>query len=128
MEASKMSKKFLLVFLLIVCAFTFHKIHESPKVEVENPISLTDNASLWKYQSHRQQFQMILTMFELSNGAARMYIVNGDSALQEGSKYLIDISDCVDSSCVVYYYEFNKDVEIGSVIINCFSRLGMLSN
>jgi hypothetical protein len=121
-----MSKKFLLVFLLIVCAFTFRNVIKP--VEVQDPITLSDNISRWSYQDDGEKFELIMQMFNLSDGAASMNIIDRDSLLQEGARHILDISDCVDSSGITYYIQYRGDVEIGSVIINCFSRLGMLSN
>lgn len=87
-------------------------------------VNLDDNILVWYSAKEDVKFETILGLIKNSNRTVRLIYTSSDvnKAVEEVAAQMINVKNCVDTLGKRYYYEFDKDVEVGSVIINCFAR------
>lgn len=130
-------RKLLIVTVLVFCGCFLNKETQTGERHIPNTateqqfetsVDIDDNANYWPYQTNKQKYALVIKMALLGQGAVHFKFrdkSNADSVASDLAEQTIQISDCVDDHMWEYSIQYNGDIQIGSLIINCISRLGM---
>lgn len=130
----------LLLGILPLFVFEYSKRKENSKVADDKSHSDSDTVIVknkpskfqldkgieaWYYLDPLDKYLHVVHMVHISKGAFR-YTVSDTNDMDLVNKEMFqlvkNVSNCTDSVGYLYYKEFERDVQIGSVLINCLIR------